>query len=55
MRIRIAAAITTGAFGILVANPTDVLKVRFQADGRKPIQDRRYLNLRDALKKIYIE
>jgi solute carrier family 25 uncoupling protein 8/9 len=30
------AALTTGAFGILVANPTDVVKIRFQAEGRKP-------------------
>ena len=27
---RIAAALTTGAFGIMVANPTDVVKIRFQ-------------------------
>lgn len=27
---RIAAGLTTGAFGILVANPTDVVKIRFQ-------------------------
>jgi len=27
---RIAAGMTTGAFGILVANPTDVVKIRFQ-------------------------
>ena len=33
---RIAAALTTGAFGILVANPTDVVKIRFQGEGKKP-------------------
>lgn len=33
---RILAALTTGAFGIMVANPTDVVKIRFQAEGRKP-------------------
>lgn len=27
---RIAAALTTGAIGITVANPTDVVKIRFQ-------------------------
>lgn len=27
---RILAALTTGAFGIIVANPTDVVKIRFQ-------------------------
>lgn len=30
MYYRIAAGLTTGAFGILVANPTDVVKIRFQ-------------------------
>lgn len=33
---RILAALTTGAIGIMVANPTDVVKIRFQADGRLP-------------------
>jgi solute carrier family 25 uncoupling protein 8/9 len=33
---RILAAMTTGAIGITVANPTDVVKIRFQADGRLP-------------------
>lgn len=33
---RIAAALTTGAFGIMVANPTDVVKIRFQGEGKKP-------------------
>ena len=33
---RIAAALTTGAIGITVANPTDVIKIRFQGEGRKP-------------------
>jgi hypothetical protein len=28
---RILAALTTGAIGISVANPTDVVKIRFQA------------------------
>jgi solute carrier family 25 uncoupling protein 8/9 len=27
---RILAALTTGAFGIMIANPTDVVKIRFQ-------------------------
>lgn len=27
---RIAAALTTGAVGITIANPTDVVKIRFQ-------------------------
>ena len=33
---RILAALTTGAFGIMVANPTDVVKIRLQAEGKKP-------------------
>jgi solute carrier family 25 uncoupling protein 8/9 len=33
---RILAALTTGAFGITVANPTDVVKIRFQGEGKKP-------------------
>ena len=48
LRVRIAAAVTTGSFGILIANPTDVLKVIFQADGRKSLKLRRYLSLRHA-------
>ena len=36
MSYRIAAGLTTGAFGIMVANPTDVVKVRFQGEGKKP-------------------
>jgi len=34
--IRILAALTTGAIGISVACPTDVVKIRLQAEGRKP-------------------
>lgn len=33
---RILSALLTGAIGITVANPTDVVKIRFQADGRLP-------------------
>lgn len=36
MYYRIAAGLTTGAIGIIVANPTDVVKIRFQGEGRKP-------------------
>jgi len=32
--VKIAAALTTGAFAIAVANPTDLVKVRMQAQGR---------------------
>lgn len=33
---RIAAGLATGALGITVANPTDVVKIRLQAEGRRP-------------------
>ncbi len=39
---RILAALATGAFGIMIANPTDVVKIRFQAEGKKPENERRY-------------
>ena len=34
--IRVIAAMTTGAFGICIACPTDVVKIRLQAEGKKP-------------------
>jgi solute carrier family 25 uncoupling protein 8/9 len=33
---KIAAGLATGAIGISVANPTDVVKVRMQAQGQLP-------------------
>ena len=33
---KILTGLLTGAFGICVANPTDVLKIRLQADGLRP-------------------
>ncbi|KAL8509117.1 hypothetical protein ACS0TY_016345 [Phlomoides rotata] len=33
---KIFAALTTGALGIAIANPTDLVKVRLQADGKLP-------------------
>lgn len=33
---RISAGLLTGAVGITVANPTDVVKIRLQAEGRRP-------------------
>lgn len=33
---KIAAALTTGAIGIAIANPTDLVKVRLQSEGRLP-------------------
>ncbi|KAL9273014.1 Mitochondrial uncoupling protein 1-like protein [Drosera capensis] len=33
---KILAALTTGAVGIMIANPTDLVKVRLQAEGKLP-------------------
>ncbi|GFH30205.1 uncoupling protein, partial [Haematococcus lacustris] len=32
--IKIAAGLTTGALGIMVASPTDLVKVRMQSEGK---------------------
>ncbi len=53
---RIMAAMITGAFGISVASPTDVVKIRLQAEGKKPAgEPRRYKGSIDAYKKIVTE
>jgi solute carrier family 25 uncoupling protein 8/9 len=50
---RIAAGLTTSAIGITVACPTDVVKVRLQAEGRLPPgAARRYTGAIDAYRKI---
>ena len=50
---RIAAGLTTSAIGITIASPTDVVKVRLQAEGRLPEgATRRYNGSIDAYKKI---
>lgn len=50
---RIYAGLITGAFGILVACPTDVVKVRLQAEGKKPEGvPRKYNGSIDAYQKI---
>jgi solute carrier family 25 uncoupling protein 8/9 len=50
---KILAALTTGAVGIMVANPTDVVKVRLQAEGKLPPGvPRRYNGALDAYSKI---
>ncbi|CAI7791381.1 unnamed protein product [Closterium sp. NIES-54] len=36
LTVKIAAALTTGAVGISIANPTDLVKVRLQSEGRLP-------------------
>jgi len=53
---RIYAGLITGAFGILVASPTDVVKVRLQAEGKKPEGvPRKYKGSIDAYQKIVRE
>ncbi len=51
---KIAAGMTTGTIGIAVANPTDVVKVRMQAEGRlAPGVARRYNGTAHAFATIY--
>ena len=50
--IRISAALITGVFAIICASPTDVVKIRLQADGRRLLEDRRYKGSIDAYGKI---
>jgi solute carrier family 25 uncoupling protein 8/9 len=53
---RILAGLITGAFGIAVACPTDVVKIRLQAEGKKPAGvPRRYNGSIDAYGKIIAE
>jgi len=36
LRLKIAAGLTTGALAIMIASPTDLVKVRMQAEGKLP-------------------
>lgn len=50
---KVSAALLTGAIGISVANPTDVVKIRLQGEGRLPTGSvRRYNGTMDAYPKI---
>ncbi|KAG0531155.1 hypothetical protein BDA96_05G250100 [Sorghum bicolor] len=50
---KIAAGFTTGAIAISIANPTDLVKVRLQAEGKlAPGVPRRYTGAMDAYSKI---
>lgn len=47
--IKCETAIKTGAIAIIVANPTDLVKVRLQAEGKLPSGvPRRYYGAMDA-------
>jgi len=49
---RLLAGCTTGAMAVALAQPTDVVKVRFQAEARSAGQARRYCGTIDAYKTI---
>ena len=39
---KVMAGMLTGTIGITIANPTDVVKIRMQAQGRLPVEERMY-------------
>lgn len=49
---RLMAGCTTGAMAVALAQPTDVVKVRFQAQARQADGGRRYNSTLDAYKTI---
>lgn len=48
---KIAAGMCTGALGISIANPTDLVKVRMQGQGRLPPEERPYSSSIDCYAK----
>ncbi|XP_073154480.1 mitochondrial uncoupling protein 1 isoform X2 [Henckelia pumila] len=51
---KVLAALTTGALGIIIANPTDLVKVRLQAEGKLPPGvPRRYSGALNAYSTIF--
>ncbi|CEM34782.1 unnamed protein product [Vitrella brassicaformis CCMP3155] len=53
---RILAGLTSGAIGMLVANPTDLVKIRLQADARRPPgAPPRYTGSIDAYRRIVVD
>ena len=51
--VRIAAGVTTGTIAILSAQPTDVVKIRMQAELRKAGEAPRYSGVFKAYKHIF--
>lgn len=49
---KIIAGMTTGGIAISFANPTDVVKIRMQAQGRLPLEERPYTGSMDCYSKI---
>jgi solute carrier family 25 uncoupling protein 8/9 len=52
---KIIAALMTGVIATCAASPTDVVKIRMQADGRKKPEDRRYKGSVHAYQRIILE
>lgn len=52
MVVRLLAGCTTGAVAVACAQPTDVVKVRFQASGALSDSARRYSSTMDAYRTI---
>nr|XP_040564195.1 mitochondrial uncoupling protein 2-like isoform X2 [Lepeophtheirus salmonis] len=48
LAVRIAAGATTGTLAILSAQPTDVVKIRMQAETRRPGEAKRYTGVMNA-------
>lgn len=53
--VRIAAGVTTGVLAILAAQPTDVVKIRMQAELRAPGEVSRYNGVMDAYRTIFVK
>lgn len=49
---KITASLITGCFAITCASPTEVVKIRLQADGKKPPELQRYHGTYDAYRQI---
>lgn len=49
---KLIAGVATGAFGITIANPTDVVKIRMQAQARLPEAERPYAGSVDCYRQI---
>ena len=53
LAVRIAAGVTTGTIAILSAQPTDVVKIRMQAELRKAGEKPRYNGVMQAYRNVY--
>ena len=51
--VRIAAGMSTGTMAILAAQPTDVVKIRMQAEMKLPGQQSRYRGVFNAYHRIW--